>query len=66
MALLWWCPVDEVWDVIVYETRGGRFRWQCSGVARKRFVEVKGSSTSSLRRALWEAIGAVASGARES
>lgn len=56
IALLWWCSVEDVWDVVVYETRAGKYRWQCSGVALKRFVEVTGSSTKELRNMIWNAI----------
>jgi len=56
VALLWWCEPDQVWDVVVYETRAGRFRWQCSGVAMRRFVTVTGECGLPLRDAIWSAI----------
>lgn len=55
-ALLWWCEPDQVWEVVVYETREGRFRWQCSGVAMRRFVAVTGECSLPLRDAIWGAI----------
>lgn len=55
-ALLWWCVVEEVWDVIVYQVHAGEPRWQCSGVGLKRFVPVTGKSWKALDEAVWRAV----------
>jgi hypothetical protein len=54
VALLFWCDVDSVWDCVVYETKAGGFRWECSGVALKRFVRVDGREDRRIDRAVTE------------